>query len=92
MLIDYLDAENGGINFYGDAGDAITVKVGYGTTVAECQQIISENGLADNVMGSSSMDFASEYGFAEDGDALSMYYEAIKNCKPENWKAVNSGE
>ncbi len=78
MLIDYLDAENGGINFYGDAGDAITVKVGYGSTVEECADIISENGLADCVMGSSSMDFASESGFAEDGDALNMYYQAIK--------------
>lgn len=88
MLIDYVSANNGGIQFYGAAGDAIWCEVGYGKTAAECQEIISENGLSNEVMASSSMDFASEYGFANDDDARTMYFEAIKNCSSDNWKAI----
>jgi len=40
--------------------------------------IIAKHGVASSVMGSSSMDFASEYGFENDGDALTMYQYAIK--------------
>jgi hypothetical protein len=40
--------------------------------------IISKYGLADRVMGSSSMDFASEDGFETDDGAMTMYQYAIK--------------
>jgi|TARA_B100001093_G_C26419085_1_gene839009 hypothetical protein len=90
MLIDYVSANNGGLQFFGEAGDAIWCEVGYGKTAAECQEIISENGLSDQVMASSSMDFASEYGFASNDDANAMYYEAIKNCSSDNWKGLSA--
>mgnify|MGYP001158116232 CR=1 FL=1 len=71
-LIDYLRAENGGIRF-------ITNKeTFYGRTVQECADIIAEQGLADRVSGSSSMDFASEHGFDTDDGAINLYVEAIK--------------
>ena len=40
--------------------------------------IIAKHGLADRVMGSSSMDFASEDGFETDDGAMTMYQYAIK--------------
>ena len=72
--IDYLNAENGGLLFtLEDNSDSF-----FGGTVEECALIIAKHGVASCVMGSSSMDFASEYGFENDGDALTMYQYAIK--------------
>ena len=78
MLIDYVSANNGGLQFFGEAGDAIWCEVGYGKTAAECQEIISENGLSDQVMASSSMDFASEYGFKTNRDAMDMWLDIVR--------------
>lgn len=74
MLIDFVGAQDGGLVFFGDAADPI----GFGSTVEECALIIAKNGLADQVSGSSSMDFASEYGFESDDDADILFRNAIK--------------
>ena len=39
--------------------------------------IMTKIGFEDTVMGSSSMDFASEYGFKDDGDARKLYNNAL---------------
>ena len=74
MLIDFVGAQDGGLIFFGEAADP----VGFGSTVEECALIIAINGLASAVSGSSSMDFASEYGFESDDDAMFMFRNAIK--------------
>jgi len=74
MVIDFVGAQDGGLVFFGDAADPI----GYGSTVEECAEIIAKNGLASQVSGSSSMDFASEEGFENDDDAMIMFRNAIK--------------
>lgn len=74
MVIDFVGAQDGGLVFFGDAADPI----GYGSTVEECALIIAKNGLASQVSGSSSMDFASEEGFENDDDAMIMFRNAIK--------------
>ena len=72
-MIDYVGAKNGGLEFTTICDTKL-----YGATLEECALIIAKQGLADCVMGSSSMDFASEYGFEKDSDALTMYQYAIK--------------
>ena len=39
--------------------------------------IMDDYGFDDTVMASSSMDFASEYGFKDDGDARKLYNNAL---------------
>lgn len=39
-------------------------------------RIMVEKGVEDELMASSSMDFASEYGFKKDGDAKKLFQEA----------------
>jgi hypothetical protein len=41
-------------------------------------KVMLEKGIEDEVMASSSMDFASEYGFKDDGDAKKLFQEATK--------------
>ena len=47
----------------------------------EVADAISTHGLADHVYMSSSMDFASEYGFASDGDAKEMFVQGLNESK-----------
>jgi len=76
--IDYLQAERGGIRF--TAGFRQEHKqTFYGRTVQECADIIDEQGIVENPMSSSSMDFASETGgFDTDDGAMNLFIEAIK--------------
>ena len=74
MLIDFVGAQDGGLIFFGGVANP----VGFGSTVEECALIIAKNGLASQVSGSSSMDFASEEGFENDDDAMVMFRNAIK--------------
>ena len=39
--------------------------------------VMKKHGFEDTVMASSSMDFASEYGFKKDGDAKRLYNNAL---------------
>ena len=72
--IDYLNAEKGGLVFTLEN----TKESFFGGTLEECALIIAKHGVANSVMGSSSMDFASESGFEKDEDAMTMYQYAIK--------------
>ena len=71
--IDFITAENGGIKMYAGLNN---VK-GWGKTAKGIAYTLRTVGLADGVMGSSSMDFASEYGFENDGAARELWDEAI---------------
>ena len=52
------------------------------TNVEEAAQILFDhNGFSDRAFASSSMDFASEYGFANDDDAHAMLESAIDVAK-----------
>ena len=70
--IDFIDASGGGIKMY--SGNNLK---GWGGTAKGIAYTLRTVGLADCVMGSSSMDFASEEGFENDGDARELWDEAI---------------
>ena len=70
--IDLITAAGGGIRMY--AGDNLK---GWGGTAKGIAYTLRTVGLADCVMGSSTMDFASEEGFENDGDARELWDEAI---------------
>ena len=70
--IDYISAHNGGIQCSSDTGS-----VGWSSTSEGIAYILKTKGIASSVMGSSSMDFASEYGFKNDGDALLLWEKAL---------------
>ena len=72
-MITYLDAYNGGIKMYAGKGNL----KGWSKTAKGVAYTLKTCGLAEVVMGSSSMDFASEYGFANDEDATLLWDEAI---------------
>ena len=72
-MIDFISAKNGGLEFTTICDTKI-----FGATLEECALIIAKQGLADRVMGSSSMDFADEYGFKTQEGAMEMYQYAIK--------------
>ena len=71
--IDYIAAHNGGIKMFADG----TNLKGWGKTAEAIAYTCKTVGLAPTVMGSSSMDFSSEYGFEKDGDALLLWDDAI---------------
>ena len=70
--INYISAHEGGIQLHDDNGI-----VGYSTKAETLAYIMDTHGLANTVMGSSSMDFADEYGFETADGAMSLYEEAI---------------
>ena len=70
--IDFITAAGGGIRMY--AGNSLK---GWGGTAKGIAYTLRTVGLADCVMASSSMDFASEDGFENDGDAMELWNEAI---------------
>ena len=78
--IDFISADNGGIMFYGGRDDvAMELNcVGFAKTPEMVDYIIKTRGLADRVMRSSSMDFASEYGFANNDDAWILWQDGYE--------------
>ena len=70
--IDYIGADNGGLALY--AGN-VTIRA---TTVEAVAEAMKNHGLAETVMGSSSMDFASENGFETDDGAMLLYKRALE--------------
>ena len=78
--IDYISAENGGIKFYGGRDDvAMELNcIGFAKTPEMVNYIIKTIGLEDRVMHSSSMDFASEYGFKKNGDAWKLFDAGVE--------------
>ena len=71
--IDFISAENGGIKMYAGVGN---VK-GWAKTASGIAYTLKTVGLNNSCYASSSMDFASEDGFENDGDAWDMWDEAI---------------
>jgi len=72
--IDYINAHNGGIQCCSDAGGL----VGWSNTAEGIAYILNTKGIAPVVMGSSSMDFASEYGFEDDEGAQWLWKKALE--------------
>jgi hypothetical protein len=65
-MIDYVDAYEGKLELFADGKTC-----GSSNNPAELAAIITANGLAEAMYGSSSMDFAREAGFeSDDGAAL----------------------
>ena len=88
--IRYINAHNGGIQMYGNAAGEL---VAWAKTPEMIVYALRTKGLADVVRGGSSMDFASEEGFATDDGAIKLWNEAIDDydkevnaigVKPEN--------
>ncbi len=79
MEINFVTARNGKIELMSDK----TVVVS-SVDVEELTNVMYDHGLADSVYHSSSMDFASEDGFENDGDAWVIFDEALKMY---NWVA-----
>ena len=79
MEINFVTARNGKIELMSDK----TVVVS-SVDVEELTNVMDDHGLADSVYHSSSMDFASEDGFENDGDAWVIFDEALKTY---NWVA-----
>ena len=71
--IDYLDAHNGGINMYSGAG-----LKGWASTAEGVAYTLKTVGIGEEVMGSSSMDFASENGFETDDGAMLLFKRALE--------------
>ena len=72
-MIDFVAAKDGGLEFTTICNTRI-----FCATLEECAETIASQGLANRVMGSSSMDFADEYGFETADGAMTMYQYAIK--------------
>ena len=72
MMIDYITAHNGGFKMF--AGKGLK---GWSKTAKGIAYTLKTCGLAEVVMGSSSMDFASEEGFDDNDDAMLLWNEAI---------------
>ena len=77
--IDFIDAYNGGIRMYAGMNNL----KGWSKTARGIAYTLATCGIGESVMGSSSMDFASEEGFENDGDAMELWDDAIALY---NWK------
>ena len=70
----FIDAQNGGIGVFIGAGN----QVGFAKTPKMLAYILDTKKIYGEVMFTSSMDFASEYGFADNGDARKLFDDAVK--------------
>ncbi len=70
----FIDAMDGGIGVFIGAGN----KVGFARTPKMLAYILDTKKIYGEVMFTSSMDFASEYGFADNGDARKFFNDAIE--------------
>lgn len=73
-MIDYITAHNGGIQMYAGVGNL----KGWSKTAKGIAYTLKTCGINETVMGSSSMDFASEEGFETDDGAMLLWNEAIE--------------
>ena len=88
--IRYINAHNGGIQMYGNAAGEL---VAWAKTPEMIVYALRTKGADEIIMGSSSMDFASENGFKNDEDAMTLWSEGYDTyldeinavgVKPEN--------
>tara|TARA_B100002019_G_C20732119_1_gene339860 strand:- start:213 stop:476 length:264 start_codon:yes stop_codon:yes gene_type:complete len=70
----FISANNGGI----EVGIGVGNKVGFAKTAKMLAYILDTKKIYGEVMFTSSMDFASEYGFADNGDARKFFNDAIE--------------
>lgn len=77
MQIEFVSANGGGIEFYRASNGFGWVKQGFGRSIEECAAILADYPLANSASASSSMDYASEFGFENDWDAREMLREAL---------------
>ena len=70
----FIDAMDGGIGVFIGAGN----QVGFAKTPRMLAYILDTKKIYGEVMFTSSMDFASEYGFADNGDARKFFNDAIE--------------
>lgn len=87
MGINFVTAKNGKIRLIDTEmgiDDNKTAVIVSSADVEELANAMCGYGLADEVYHSSSMDFASEDGFENDGDAWVIFDEALKQY---NWVA-----
>jgi len=77
-MINYVDAQDGGIKMFYGEGLISDQDFVFGTTPEQLAKHIKEIGLADTVMGGSSMDFASEEGFDTDDGAQLLLKRAFE--------------
>jgi hypothetical protein len=71
--VDFVSAHNGGIQMFSAEG-----LVGYGKTPEAIAYVLNTKGIAAEIFQSSSMDFASEYGFENDQDASFLMKKAFE--------------
>ena len=69
----FIDAMDGGIGVFIGAGN----QVGFARTPKMLAYILDTKKIYGEVMFTSSMDFASEYGFADNGDARKLFNDAV---------------
>ena len=74
MSVSYLAAHNGGIQMYSDT-DGL---VGYGKSPEMVAYVLTTKGMASAIYGGSSMDYASENGFASDDGASMLLKKALE--------------
>ena len=73
--INFIAADESGIKFFaGRAGNC----VGFATTPKMVAYVLKTKGIGPHLCHSSSMDFASEYGFKKDGDAWKLFDKGIE--------------
>ena len=72
-MIDLISAKNGGIEMFAGVDNL----KGWGKTAEGIAYTLKTVGLAEVVMGSSTMDFAIEEGFTTNAGALDLWDEAI---------------
>ena len=77
-LIDYIYANKGGIVF---TSGGFYNQVGFAKSPKVVAYVLKTKGIADRLLHSSSMDFASEYGFKKDGDAWKLFDAGIELIK-----------
>ena len=69
----FIDAMNGGIGVFIGAGN----QVGFAKTPKMLAYILDTHKIFGEVMFCSTMDFATEAGFADDGDAKKLFDNAV---------------
>ena len=73
-MINYIDAHNGGIRMYAGVRNL----KGWSKTAEGIAYTLKTCGIAETLMGSSSMDFASEEGFETDDGAMLLLKRALE--------------
>ena len=70
----FISANNGGI----EVGIGVGNKVGFAKTAKMLAYILDTHKIFGEVMFCSSMDFATEAGFADNGDARKLFNDAVE--------------